>query len=96
MKTWFTEFKIFININDDDIFFDINDKLIYRKVLSYIDIIKGRNEMVNTICDKLNTTIEKGCNLKLFEYHMNEMVCISDNSIFINIKITCCGTRCYG
>ena len=55
--------KIFININDDDIFFDKNDKLIYQKILSYIDIIKGRNEMVNTICDKLNTTIEKGCRM---------------------------------
>jgi hypothetical protein len=42
--------------------------------------------MVNTICDKLNTTIEKGCNLKLFEYHQNEMVCINDNSIILNIN----------
>jgi hypothetical protein len=25
--------------------------------------------MVNIICDKLNTTIEKGYDLKLFEYH---------------------------
>jgi hypothetical protein len=52
----------------------------------YIDIIKGRNEMVNTICDKLNTTIEKGCNIKLFEFHQGEMVCISNNSITININ----------
>ena len=31
-----TDDKIFIN--DADISFDINDKLIYQKVLSYIDI----------------------------------------------------------
>ena len=54
---------------------------------TYIHIIKGRNEMVNTICDKLNTTIEKGCNIQLFEYHQNEMVCISDNSIIIKNEL---------
>ena len=77
--------KIFIN-DDDNIFFDINDKLIYQKVLSYIDIIKGRNEMVNTICAKLNTTIEKGCNFNFVEYHRNKMVCIHDNCISLNIN----------
>ena len=71
---------------DDEFWFYINNMDDIKNFNVYIDIIKGRNEMVNTICDKLNTTIEKGCNLKLFEYHQNEMVCISDNSIFINIK----------
>ena len=68
---------------DDEFWFYMDD---INNFKTYIDIIKGRNEMVNTICDKLNTTIEKGCNLKLFEYHQNEMVCISNNSITININ----------
>jgi hypothetical protein len=71
---------------DDDFWFYINNMDDINNFKTYIHIIKGRNEMVNTICDKLNTTIEKGCNFKLFEYHQNEMVCISDNSIFININ----------
>ena len=78
--------KIFINY---DIIFDINDKLIYQKVLSYIDIIKGRNEMVNTICAKLNTTIEKGCRMCKNdddEWNIN-FICKknSNNSILLNI-----------
>jgi len=71
---------------DDEFWFYINNMDDINNFNVYIDIIKGRNKMVNTICDKLNTTIEKGCNLKLFEYHQNEMVCISDNSIFIKIN----------
>jgi hypothetical protein len=81
-----TDDKIFIN---DDISFDINDKLIYQKVLSYIDIIKGRNEMVNTICKKLNTTIKKGCRICKNdddEWERN-YICKknSSNSILLNI-----------
>ena len=63
---------------DDEFWFNINN------MDDINNFIKGR-----TICAKLNTTIDKGCNLKLFEFHLefhqNEMVCI-DNSIFINIK----------
>lgn len=55
-----TDNNIFIN---DAISFDANDKLIDQKIAAYIDIIKGRNEMVNTICQKLNTTTEKGCRI---------------------------------
>jgi len=81
-----TDDKIFIN---DDIFFDINDKLIYQKVLSYIDIIKGCNEMVKTICEKLNTTIEKGCRICKNdddEWNIN-FICKKNrnNSILLNI-----------
>ena len=72
---------------DDEIWFYINNQDDINNFNVYIDIIKGRNEMVNTICDKLNTTIEKGCNIKLFEFHQGEMVCILHmNSIFININ----------
>jgi hypothetical protein len=77
---------------DDEFWFYINNMHDINNFNVYIDIIKGRNEMVNTICDKLNTTIEKGCNIQLFEYHQNEMVCISDNTIIIkinNITDTC-------
>jgi hypothetical protein len=71
---------------DDEFWFYINNMDDINNFNVYIDIIKGRNEMVNIVCEKLNTTIEKGCNLKLFEYHQNEMFCISDNSIIININ----------
>jgi hypothetical protein len=55
----------------------------------YIDIIKGRNEMVNTICAKLNTTIEKGCRMcKNDDDEWNRNVICkkkSNNSILLNI-----------
>ena len=86
----FNSIKYFISDNrvliNDEFWFYINNMDDIKNFNVYIDIIKGRNEMVNTICAKLNTTIEKGCNLKLFEYHQNEMICISDNSIILNIK----------
>jgi hypothetical protein len=73
---------------DDKIFIN-DDKLIYQKFLSYIDIIKGRNEMVNFICKKLNTTIEKGCRICKNdddEWEKN-YICKknSSNSIFLSI-----------
>jgi hypothetical protein len=71
---------------DNEFWFYINNMDDINNFKTYIHIIKGRNEMVNTICDKLNTTIEKGCNLKLFEYHQNEMVLINMNSIILNIN----------
>ena len=71
---------------DDEFWFYINNMDDINNFKTYIDIITGRNEMVNTICYKLNITIQKGCNIKLFEFHQKEMVCISDNSIFININ----------
>jgi len=80
---------------DDEFWFYINNMDDINNFKTYIDIIKGHNEMVNTICDKLNTTIDKGCNFKLFEFHQNEMVCISDNSIilYINNMADTCYTK---
>jgi len=75
--------RVLIN---DEFWFYINDKDCIKNFNTYVDIIKGRNEIVNIICDKLNTTIEKGCDLKLFEFHQNEMVLINDNSIVMNIN----------
>ena len=71
---------------DDEFWFYINNIDDINNFNVYIDIIKGRNEMVNTICDKLNTTIEKGCNFNFVEYHRNKMVCIHDNCISLNIN----------
>ncbi len=75
---------------DDKLTFDITDDNDVYHLQTYIDIIKGRNEMVNTICDQLNTTIEKGCNFELIEINRSQSTCIShsDNSIVININNT--------
>ena len=71
---------------DDEFWFYISNGSELYSFRAYIDIISGRNEMINQICDKLNTTPKQGCNIKLFEFHQNEMVCISDNSFIIDIN----------
>ena len=48
---------------DDEFWFYINNQDDINNFNVYIDILKGRNEMSNTICDKLNTTIEIFLNL---------------------------------
>jgi len=72
---------------DDQFWFYINnpDDLYY--FLTYIDIINGRNGMVNAICEKLNTTPKQGCNFKRFEFHQNEMICIDNCDTCFTIDI---------
>jgi len=53
---------------------------------TYIDIITNKNEMINAICEFLNT---KGVNTKLFEYQ-GKNVCIDNNAIFIKINNKTC------
>lgn len=74
---------------DDEFWFYINNMDDIKNFNVYIDIIKGRNEMVNTICNKLNTTIEKGfrmCKNDDDEWNRN-FICKknSNNSILLNI-----------
>jgi len=74
---------------DDEFWFYINNENDIKNFNVYIDIIKGRNEMVNTICAKLNTTIEKGCRMcKNDDDEWNRNVICkkkSNNSILLNI-----------
>ena len=85
--------KYFISDNrvliDGVFWFYINNMDDINNSNTYIDIIKGRNEMVNTICDKLNTTIEKGCRMcKNDDDEWNRNVICkknSNNSILLNI-----------
>lgn len=59
----------------DDYMFNINDGF-YR---FYIDIITGKNEMVNAVCEQLNTTVAQG--LKFEEWQVNTY-----NEIIVNIN----------
>jgi hypothetical protein len=78
---------------DDEFWFYINNQDDINNFNVYIDILKGRNEMVNTICNKLNTTIGKGCNIKLFEFHIiiniNNLtdMCYTKYERFIEFKL---------
>ena len=78
---------------DDEFWFYINNQDDINNFNVYIDIITGRNEMVNTICNKLNTTIGKGCNIKLFEFHIiiniNNLtdMCYTKYERFIEFKL---------
>ncbi len=82
------------NIINDNIYiygkhFEINDKLIY-KVKTFIDIINGKNEMINMVCNKLNTTINNIKDNSIGQYddewNINYLcIKIRDNAIIVNI-----------
>ena len=47
----------------------------------YVNIITGKNEMVNTICKKLNSTIKDGCIFEAYEFYQGEDGCVNNNTI---------------
>ena len=52
----------------------------------YITIITGKNEMVNMICETLNTHIKDGYYLfRAYEYFQGEIGCVNENTITICI-----------
>ena len=52
----------------------------------YITIITGKNEMVNMICETLNTHIKDGYYyFRSYEYFQDEIGCVNENNITICI-----------
>jgi len=47
----------------------------------YVNIITGKNEMVNTICKKLNSTIKDGCIFEAYEFYQGDDGCVNENTI---------------
>ena len=67
-------------INDEFVFnYDTNIDM--DNIECYINIITGKNEMVNTICKKLNSTIKDGCIFEAYEFYQGEDGCVNNNTI---------------
>lgn len=75
--------KVLIN---DEFWFYYDTNIDMDNLECYINIITGKNEIVNMICEKLNTTIEDGCNFKGYEYFQYEDGCVNENCITIDIN----------
>ena len=75
--------RVLIN---DEFWFDYDTNIDMDNLECYINIITGKNEMVNMICEKLNTTIENGCIFKAYEYFQGQDVCINQNCITMDIN----------
>jgi hypothetical protein len=75
--------RVLIN---DEFWFDYDTNIDMDNLECYINIITGKNEIVNMICEKLNTTIENGCIFKAYEYFQGEDVCVNKNCITIDIN----------
>ena len=75
--------RVLIN---DEFWFDYDTNIDMDNLECYINIITGNNEMVNMICEKLNTTIENGCIFKAYEYFQGQDVCINQNCITMDIN----------
>ena len=83
IKCHFSNNRVLIN---DSFWFDYCTNYEVNCIQFYIDIIKGKNEMINLIVGKLNTTIDAGCIFKAYEYYQGEDVCINESSIIIDIN----------
>ena len=67
-------------INDEFVFnYDTNIDM--DNIECYVNIITGKNEMVNTICKKLNSTIKDGCIFEAYEFYQGEDGCVNNNTI---------------
>ena len=75
--------RVFIN---DEFWFDYDTNIDMDNLECYINIITGKNEIVNMICENLNTTIENGCIFKAYEYFQGEDGCVNNNCITIDIN----------
>jgi hypothetical protein len=71
---------------NDEFVFNIDTNIDMDNLECYINIITGKNEMVNMICEKLNTTIENGCIFKAYEFFQGEDGCVNNNTIIIDIN----------
>ena len=71
---------------NDEFVFNIDTNIDMDNLECYINIITGKNEMINMICEKLNTSIEIGCNFKAYEFFQGEDGCVNQNCITIDIN----------
>jgi len=66
---------------NDSFLFNYDTNIDMDNLECYINIITGKNEMVNTICKKLNTTIKDGCIFEAYEFFQGEDGCVNNNTI---------------
>ena len=71
---------------DDAFWFNYDTNIDMDNIECYITIITGKNEMVNMICETLNTHIKDGNNIfKTYEYSQGKNGCVNENTITICI-----------
>jgi hypothetical protein len=67
---------------NDKFVFNIDTNIDMDNIECYINIITGKNEMVNMICETLNVHIKDGSYLfKAYEYFQGEDGCVNENTI---------------
>jgi len=70
---------------NDEYWFDMKTSFDLYIIETYIDIIKGKNEIVNMICKKLNISVKNGCRFETYERCNEEDMCINNNTFIISI-----------
>ena len=66
---------------NDEFVFNIDTNIDMDNLECYVNIITGKNEMVNAICKKLNTTIKDGCIFEAYEFFQGEDGCVNNDTI---------------
>ena len=66
---------------NDAFLFNYDTNIDMDNIECYINIITGKNEIVNMICERLNTTIDVGCKFKAYEFYQGEDGCVNENTI---------------
>ena len=71
---------------NDAFWFNYDTNIDMDNIECYITIITGKNEMVNMICETLNTHIKDSYYIfKTYEYFQGEIGCVNENTITICI-----------
>ena len=71
---------------NDAYLFNYDTNIDMDNIECYVNIITGKNEIVNMICERLSTTIDVGCNFKAYEFFQGEDGCVNENTITIDIN----------
>lgn len=75
--------RVFIN---NMYWFNYDTNIDMDNIECYINIITGKNEIINIILEKLNKTIKNGCYFREYEYFEREYHCVEQNTITIIIN----------
>ena len=81
---------------NDEYWFDLKTNFDLYICKTYIDIIIGKNEIVNMICENLNISVKNGCRFETYERCNEEDMCIKNNTFIISIdNIDITSTKLY-
>lgn len=70
---------------NNEFWFDLETNFDVFVIETYIDIIAGKNKIVNMICEKLNTSVKNGCSFKGYKYFKDEEMCVNNNTFILTI-----------